>query len=82
MELDTPVSSAQKTENPRQHIDDSPPWWNGNIAIDFSTNEWEYVLNGLYSLIDNSYVLGWAGTEVETDIRNIIDRIEKNIGVE
>jgi hypothetical protein len=82
MELDTPVSSARKIEKQGQHIDTSHPWWNGNVAIDFSPNEWEYVLNGLHFLIDNSYVLGWAGTEVETDIKNIIDRIEKNIGVE
>jgi hypothetical protein len=76
------LSSARKTVNQGQHIDNSPAWWNGNIAIDFSTNEWEYVLNGLYTLIDNAYLWGWADTEVETDIRNIIDRIEKNIGVE
>ena len=81
-ELEEPVSSARKIETHTQPIDTSPPWWNGNLAIDFSTNEWEYILNGLHSLIDNSYVLGWAGTEVEIDIKNIIDRIEKNIGVE
>jgi len=63
-------------------MDTSPAWWNGNIAIDFSTNEWEYVLNGLSALLDNAYLWGWADTEVETDIRNIIDRIEKNIGLE
>lgn len=76
------VSSARKTEVQGQHIDNSPPWWNGNIAIPFSTNEWEYVLNGLYGLLDNAYLWGWEDTAVETDIRNIIDRIEKNIGVE
>jgi hypothetical protein len=81
-ELDTPVSSARKTETHSQPIDTSPPWWDGNIAIPFSTNEWEYVLNGLSSLLDNAYLWGWADTEVETDIRNIIDRIEKNIGLE
>jgi hypothetical protein len=76
------VSSERKTEHKGQSIDTSPPWWDGNIAIPFSTNEWEYVLNGLSALIDNAYLWGWADTEVETDIRNIIDRIEKNIGVE
>jgi hypothetical protein len=65
-----------------QPIDMSFPWWDGTISIPFSTNEWEYILNGLYSLVDNAPVLGWAGTEVETDIRNVIDRIEKNIGLE
>jgi hypothetical protein len=60
----------------------SPPWWDGNIAIDFSTNEWEYVLNGLYNLIDNAYLWGLADSEVEEDVRNIIDRIEKNVGLE
>ena len=65
-----------------QSIDTSPPWWNGNIAIDFSTNEWEYILNGLYSLLDSSHIWGWAETHVESDIKNVIDRIEKNIGLE
>jgi hypothetical protein len=82
MELDTPVSSAAKIVTKSQPIDTSPPWWNGNVAIDFSPNEWEYVLNGLKGLVDNAYLWGWAGTEVEKDILNIMDRIEKNIGVE
>jgi len=82
MELDTPVSSARKTVTQGQSIDTSPPWWNGNIAIDFSPNEWEYVINGLSALIETAHMWGWADTAVETDIRNIIDRIEKNLGVE
>jgi hypothetical protein len=65
-----------------QPINTAPPWWDGTIAIAFSTNDWEYILNGLYSLVENAPLLGWAGTEVETDIRNIIDYIEKNIGLE
>ena len=69
-----------KIEVQGQHIDDSPPWWNGNIAIDFSTDEWEYVLNGLSALLDNAFVWGWADTDIEADIRNIIDRIEKSLG--
>jgi hypothetical protein len=81
-EIEEPVSSARKIENKTQPIDTSPPWWNGNVAIDFSPNEWEYVVNGLASLIESAHVWGWADTAVETDIRNIIDRIEKNIGVE
>lgn len=76
------VGSAAKTVDKTRHIDTSPAWWDGNIAIPFSTNEWEYVLNGLSALLDNAYLWGWADTEVETDIRNIIDRIEKNIGQE
>jgi hypothetical protein len=65
-----------------QPIDTSYPWWDGNISIPFSTNEWEYIINGLSSLIENAHVWGWADTAVETDISNIIDRIEKNIGLE
>jgi hypothetical protein len=76
------LSSAAKTETQGQSIDTSPPWWNGNIAIDFSTNEWEYVLNGLSALLDNAYLWGWSETEVEAEIRNIIDRIEKSMGWE
>jgi hypothetical protein len=81
MELDTPVSSARKIE-PTRSIDTSHPWWNGNVAIDFSTDEWGYILNGLSSLVETAHMWGWAGTAVETDIRNIMDRIEKNIGTE
>jgi hypothetical protein len=81
-ELDEPLSSARKTEKHGQHIDTSPPWWDGNIAIPFSTDEWEHVLNGLSALLENAYVWEWATIEFETDIRNMIDRIEKNIGQE
>lgn len=76
------VSSARKTEKQGQHKYTSPAWWDGNISIPFSTNEWEYVLNGLSALLDNAYTWGWANSEVEEDIRNMIDRIEKNIGLE
>ena len=82
-ELDnTSLSSAAKTEVQGRHMDVSPHWWDGNVAIPFSTNEWEYILNGLSALLDNAYVWGWATMEIETDIRNMIDRIEKNIGEE
>ena len=64
-----------------QPIDTSPPWWNGNVAIDFSPNEWEYVLNGLELLIDNAYMWGWATTEVEKDIRTIIEHIQRNVSL-
>ena len=79
MELDTPVSSAAKIVTKSQPIDTSPPWWNGNVAIDFSPNEWEYVLNGLASLIENAHIWGWEDTMVETDIRNIIEHIQRNV---
>jgi hypothetical protein len=81
-ELEEPVSSARKIENKSQPIHTSPPWWNGNVAIDFSTDEWGYILNGLSSLVETAHMWGWAGTAVETDILNIMDRIEKNIGTE
>jgi hypothetical protein len=81
-ELDTPVSSARKTEIRSQHIDTSPAWWDGNVAIPFSTNEWEYVVQGLTALLDNAYNWGWATKDIEDEIRNMIDRIEKGIGEE
>ena len=59
-----------------------PADWRGTIGIDFTTDEWGYILNGLHGLIEYAYLWGWATTEVETDIRNIFDRIEKNIGLE
>ena len=82
MELDTPISSARKIEPPTRSIDTSHPWWNGNVSIEFSTDEWVYIINGLSSLVETAHMWGWAGTAVEKDILNIIDRIEKNIGVE
>jgi len=80
--MEDPVSSATKIVTQGQSINTSHPWWNGNVAIDFSTDEWEYILNGLSSLVETAHMWGWADTAVEMDIRNIIDRIEKNLGVE
>ena len=82
MELDTPVSSATKTVTQGQAINTSHPWWNGNVAIDFSTEEWGYILNVLSSLVETARMYGWADTVAEADILNIMDRIEKNIGAE
>ena len=68
-ELEEPLSSARKIDKHSHHMD-------------LTIYQWEYVLNGLSALLDNAYVWGWADTEVETDIRNIIDLIEKNMGWE
>ena len=68
-EFEEPLSSARKTETPSQHMD-------------FNPNEWEYVLNGLSALLDNAYTWGWATTEIETDIRNMMDRIEQTFGID
>ena len=61
-------------------IDMSPPWWDGNIAIPFSHEQWKYiaeVLNG-----DLVYHYGLITQEAVIMARNIIDVIEKNLGEE
>ena len=63
-----------------QPIDDSPPWWDGTIAIPFSKDEWRYIIEVL--LDDLIYHSGLITDESEALARNIIDRIEKGIGIE
>lgn len=63
-----------------QPIDDSPPWWDGTIAIAFSKDEWKYIVQVLND--DLIYHYGLINDESETMARNIIDRIKKGIGEE
>lgn len=63
-----------------QPIDDSPPWWDGTIAIPFSRDEWKYIIEVL--LDDLVYHYGLLDSEAETMAKNIVDRIEKGIGIE
>lgn len=63
-----------------QPIDTSPPWWDGTIAIAFTPDEWKYIIQVLAD--DLIYHYGLIKKDSETMARNIIDRIEKNIGTE
>ena len=78
MELDAPVSSARKIE-PTQPIHTSHPWWNGNVAIDFSTDEWEGILSELRMLHE---IPSFPENDHDLMLINIMDRIEKNMGIE
>ena len=61
-----------------QPIDDSPPWWDGTIAIPFSVYEWQEIINELRYLEK----IGYIQEKYNPTIFNIMDRIEKSIGVE
>lgn len=63
-----------------QPIDTSPPWWDGTIAIPFSVQEWKYIIDVL--LDDLVYHYGLVDAEAEIVTKNIVDRIEKSIGIE
>jgi len=77
MELDTSlISAAGEIETNPQPMDTYPHYSTDNVTIDLSLNEWEYVLNGLSSLIESSYLWGWADTAVEIEINDIAKHIE------
>ena len=61
-----------------QPIDTSPPWWDGTIAIAFSLEEWGAIINELRYLEQRGYIQ----EKYNPTIFNIMDRIEKGIGVE
>lgn len=61
-------------------IDTSPPWWDGQIAIPFTRDEWLFLLN--YLRDDLEYFDGIITDKVADTMLNIVDRIEKNLGVE
>lgn len=64
-----------------QPIDTSPPWWDGTIAIAFSVDEWKFIINNL----NWEYVPMCGDPESGcgcAEAANIIDRIEKGIGIE
>jgi hypothetical protein len=50
------------------------------ILIPFTREEWNILRDALSSLIEDTSV--WWGDEDLVTARNIIDRIEKNLGVE
>lgn len=62
-----------------QPIDTSPSWWDGTIAIPFSVEEWEAIVSELYMLYT---IPTFPENEYDEMIINIIDRIQKNIGIE
>ena len=62
-----------------QPIDTSPPWWDGTIAIAFSVKEWNIIMDNL------AWEYSTSCSDSECDckmVMNIVDRIEKGIGVE
>ena len=62
-----------------QPINTSTPWWNGNIAIDFSLDEWQGILTELRMLYE---IPSFPENDYDLMLVNIMDRIEKNIGKE
>ena len=62
-----------------QPIDTSPPWWDGTIAINFSIEEWEAIVSELYMLYA---IPTFPENYYDEMIINIIDRIQKGIGIE
>ena len=62
-----------------QPIDDSPPWWDGTIAIPFSVEEWKAILTEIGYLYN---IPGFPNGEYDEMVVNILDRIEKGIGIE
>ena len=63
-----------------QPIDTSPPWWDNTFAIPFSKDEWKYIIEVLLDDLDYHY--GLIDSETESVARNIVDRIERGIGIE
>ena len=64
-----------------QPIDMSPPWWDGTISINFSREEWQEIIGILDSHVRFQLDYVSSDTDVEMPL-NIIDRIEKGIGIE
>jgi hypothetical protein len=62
-----------------QPIDMSPPWWDGTIAINFTPDEWDGILKELKMLYQ---IPEFPENDYDTMIVNIIDRIEKSVGLE
>lgn len=62
-----------------QPIDTSPPWWDGTISIAFSVEEWKGIFRELQMLYS---IPGFPYSEHDQMMVNIIDRIEKGIGIE
>jgi len=73
---DYSVSSEKNIGRP---IDLSPPWWDGTIAIPFSAEEWEGILTELRML---HQIPSFPENDYDQMLINVMDRIEKNIGIE
>lgn len=58
---------------------DYTPWWDAKIGIDFTRHEWELILHELRQLY---YIPEFPETHEDKILVNIIDRIEKTLGVE
>lgn len=58
-----------------------PPYWEGQIGIHFTREEWQEIVGILDQHV--RFQLDYVGSDVDVDMpRNIIDRIEKGIGIE
>ena len=62
-----------------QPIDTSPPWWDGTITIPFTPEEWQGILSELRML---HQIPDFPENDYDLMLINIMDRIEKNIGIE
>jgi hypothetical protein len=62
-----------------QPIDTAPPWWDGTISINFTQEEWMGIANELRMLYN---IPEFPENDYDYMIINIIDRIDKNIGLE
>jgi hypothetical protein len=62
-----------------QPIDMSPPWWDGTIAINFTPDEWAGIVTELKMLYQSPE---FPKNNYDNMIVNIVDRIEKNVGLE
>jgi hypothetical protein len=62
-----------------QPIDTGPPWWDGTISIPFLLEEWQGILTELRML---HQIPSFPENDYDLMLINIMDRIEKNLGVE
>ena len=55
-----------------------PPYWEGQIGIEFTRGEWEAIIDSIQYYMNFHY-----GFDEDFDVeRNIVDRIQKNLGIE
>lgn len=55
------------------------PWWDAQIGISFTREEWETILHELKQLYA---IPDFPANDYDMGIVNIMDRIEKNLGTE
>jgi len=70
------TAGGQKMKQP---INTSPPWWDGTIAINFTLDEWVGIVKELKMLYQ---IPEFPENDYDAMIVNIIDRIEKSVGLE